>query len=362
VPNRKSWRESAYDNFDLKAEAPEARIPTIQFAFHFPELLASFQEFDAEANDARDRNRRRGMLGIGLVWIALVYAASTPLLHGGHHSLPLRIVGVVAAALGLIGTTFGLFGLSNTSQRRRWLMARWKTEMLRLFHFQYIASRVRDIEEAQRQDLQSAYEARRKAALDELLTTLTTTVDHDFEEAIEPGSPEPFAFIEKQFATGRLSSAMKDLLAAWLTLRVEWQLEYCKAKLDNRATKHKLSPRQQENVFSHITWVCITIVMLTHFAFVVGELVSVRMNWLETVVIWTALMALSIRALEDGLQPQREVERYEHYRASVLVSRQRFLATHDVQTKLEIMRNFEQVSLEEMRTFLRTHAKAKFLL
>jgi hypothetical protein len=45
-----------------------------------------------------------------------------------------------------------------------------------------------------------------------------------------------------------------------------------------------------------------------------------------------------------------------------LVSRQRFLAAPDIQTKLEIMRNFEQVSLEEMRTFLRTHANARFLL
>jgi hypothetical protein len=363
VRNRESWKETAFDNFDLKAEASEAQVPTIRFAFHFPELLALFRAIDTEANDARDRNRSRGTLGIGLVSVALLYAAATPRLHGGHDSLSIRILGVVAAALGLIGTMVGLFGLSNTSQRRRWLVARWKTEMLRLFHFQYIAARVPEIEAAaQRPDLQSAYEAGRKVALDCLLTTMAMTVDDSLGKAIEPGAPEPFGFIEKQLVTGRVSSATNDLFAAWLAVRVEWQLGYCKAKLARRSTKHKLSPRQQEDAFSLITWVCIVIVTLAHFAFVAGQLVPVTMSWLETVVIWTALIALSIRALEDGLRPQREVERYEHYRANILVSKLRFLAAPDVQTKLEIMRYFEQVSLEEMRTFLRTHANARFLL
>jgi hypothetical protein len=74
------------------------------------------------------------------------------------------------------------------------------------------------------------------------------------------------------------------------------------------------------------------------------------------------MVALAARALEDGLKPQREVERYEQYRASVRVARVRFDAALDMQTRLEVMRAFEQTSMEEMRVFLRTYAKARYLL
>ena len=34
--------EQAFANYDLKAEAPEARKPNVRFAFEFPTLLAMF--------------------------------------------------------------------------------------------------------------------------------------------------------------------------------------------------------------------------------------------------------------------------------------------------------------------------------
>lgn len=191
---------------------------------------------------------------------------------------------------------------------------------------------------------------------------MATTADASLKDALKPGAAEPFPFIVKQLATGPVSPAANDLFAAWLALRIDWQLGYCEAKLAHRATKHKLSPRQQEHAFSLISWICIAIVMLAHVASAASQLQHAAMSWLETVVIWTALIALAARALEDGLKPQREVERYEQYRAHIMVSRDRFLAAPDIQTKLEVMGNFEQVSLEEMRTFLRTHAQARFLL
>ena len=62
------------------------------------------------------------------------------------------------------------------------------------------------------------------------------------------------------------------------------------------------------------------------------------------------------------MKPQREVERYEQYRANISVAQQRFDAATDVKSKVEVVRAFEQVSLEEMRVFLRTYVRAKFLL
>lgn len=365
VPQTEASKGTAFDNYDLKAVAPEAEAPTIRFAFDFPELLDLFVRIDAEAGRARDRNRGRGTLAIGLVCIALLYTAATPFLHGEAESSLFTILGVAAAVLGLIGTMVGCFGLRNTSQRRRWLEARWNTEMLRLFHFQYIAARVPEIEAAAgREDLQLAYRAGRKEAFDSLMTvvTKTLTMNDGVEKAVEPGAPEPFPFISRQNPVGSVSSAANDLFNAWLALRLNWQLTYCEAKLAHRSTKGHRSPRQQERAFSSISWTCIVIVVVAHCIFAVGTLAHEKIGWTEPVVILTALIALAIRALEEGLKPQREVERYEHYRANILVSGKRFRAAPDMQTKLEVMRNFEQVSLEEMRTFLRTHANARFLL
>lgn len=365
MPQTEASSGTAFDNYDLKAVAPEAEAPTIRFAFDFPELLELFVRIDVEAGHARDRNRDRGALAIGLVCVALLYTAAAPLLHGEYESLPFRILGVAAAGLGILGTAVGVFGLRNTSQRRRWLEARWKTEMLRLFHFQYIAARVPEIEAAAgREHLQLDYRARRKEAFDSLLAVMakTVTVDDGLKKTVEPGAPEPFVFISRQLPAGGVTSAANDLFAAWLALRLDWQLAYCEAKLVHRSTKGHWSPRQQERAFSLISWTCIAIVVLAHSVLAAGEFAHKKISWPEPVVIWTALIALAVRALEDGLKPQREVERYEHYRASILVSRERFLAAPDIQTKLEVMRNFEQVSLEEMRTFLRTHANARFLL
>jgi len=360
VSKQGARRDIAYDNYDLKAEAPEAKVSTVQFAFEFPELLALFRKADEEAGRARDRNRAWGTAGVGLVLVALLYAAAAPVLRDIHNDVH-KVLGFAAAVFGFMGTILGLSGLSHASQRRRWLAARWTTETLRLFHFHYIAARVPEIEAAaKREDLQSAYKTTRKAALDRLVASLPTP--DDLERALEPEAPEPFSFIDSQFATGPVSPVARDLFAAWVALRFNWQLGYCEAKLAQRATGRKLSPRQQERAFSLLAWVCIAIIVLLHISFVAGEMFHVTLPLIETAVIWTALIALAGRALEDGLKPQREVERYEQYRVSSLVAHQRFGVAHNIETKLEIMRNFEQVSLEEMRTFVRTHARAAYLL
>ena len=41
---------TTFENFDLKAEADEARSDTVRFAFEFPELLADFDTFDIVFN------------------------------------------------------------------------------------------------------------------------------------------------------------------------------------------------------------------------------------------------------------------------------------------------------------------------
>jgi hypothetical protein len=274
----------------------------------------------------------------------------------------MTLLGVTVAGLGLGGTVMGLAGVWRGSARRRWLTARFTTETLRLFHFRYIASRVADIETAaHRPELQAAYLAERLEAFRTLERTVIDDEKAGVDASIGLRPWDPFAPVVEQVPVG-VAPVVDDLSAAWRAIRFDWQLKYCNAKLSHDRTGGRRSSLQQEHAFSRFGWLCIGVVVVLHVVFVVVQLLHAHLAWLEPAVISTALLALAARALEDGLKPQREVERYEQYRANIAVARQRLDAEPRFETKLEIIRAFEQVSLEEMRTFLRTHATARYLL
>jgi hypothetical protein len=152
-----------------------------------------------------------------------------------------------------------------------------------------------------------------------------------------------------------------DFFAAWRVLRLDWQNNFCEAKLKHRR-EGKVTTKQLEEIFLGIGWFCVGAIILIHIGHFIGVIAQVSSSLLEVAVIWIALIALAGRAMEDGFQPQREIERYEQYRANVRVATERFETARTFAAKVEVMRAFERSSLEEMRVFLRTHARARFLL
>src|SRR5690242_10002823 len=117
-----SKTDQAFENYDLKAEAPEARKATVRFAFEFPALLALFLPADKAALAARKTSRVAGIASVSLVLAALLMASLGPILSSGHapdpHHPPSSegpslhlILGLMSAALGLLGTLIGLSGM-----------------------------------------------------------------------------------------------------------------------------------------------------------------------------------------------------------------------------------------------------------
>ncbi|MBI1360020.1 MAG: hypothetical protein GC155_07010 [Alphaproteobacteria bacterium] len=357
-----------FANFDLKAQADEARKPTVRFAFEFPELLELFRTIDHEAGVARERTRTLGFLSVALVLGALLLASAAPLFRSMEIDHQIEAfptwLALIAGGLGLIGAVLGLSSLHKSSARRKWLQCRLQTETLRLFHFHYIAARLPEIASVNGDDGRlQAYLAERQAAFENLRTGVIAKPEAEladilgrthgaaFDSLIEslpakPGAPEP---------------AADDVFVVWRKLRLDWQLGYCEAKLAHRS-KGKATPRQLEERFAAMAWTCIAIVIGLHVLHMAEPILHIPGEWLEVGVVWTALIALAGRAMEDGLQPQRDVERYEQYRANILVARERFDGAQSFMEKLEVVRSFERGGLEEMRIFMRTHARARFLL
>jgi hypothetical protein len=248
--------------------------------------------------------------------------------------------------------------------RTKWLLARLQTECLRLFHFHYLAQSLPAALRASGDpQAQESYCAQRRAVLDRMRQALLS----------DPAKTYARLLADREFASfaGLLAPSSQDAvadpalagdaLAAWRALRLEWQLGYCEAKLSESGGL-VATPRRQERLFGTIAWTCIAVIVALHLAHFAEHALHLPKLLLQTGVVWTALIALGARALESGLAPQREVERYEQYRANIRVAMRRFDEAETVEARLDAMRGFEATSQEEMLVLIRTHAHSHFLL
>jgi hypothetical protein len=159
------------------------------------------------------------------------------------------------------------------------------------------------------------------------------------------------------------NAVMLEFFEAYRKFRILDQIDYANMKLSEGEAFLPL--RRQARLFSNISLLCILGVFGIHI-WIAGE--SALQSGahagpaLHVAILWLAIVALAIRALEEGLQPEREIERYRHYAAGVKAIRDRFNdATSPAQT-LEIMMDMERLSYDEMKIFLRSNNEARFVL
>jgi hypothetical protein len=86
-------------------------------------------------------------------------------------------------------------------------------------------------------------------------------------------------------------------------------------------------------------------------------------GFLNAVVIAIPVLMLAVKAFENGLRPEREIDRYETYRAGIEAVRREYDDSRTSQsTKRALMFRLEQLAFLEMRDFLRVNDKATFVL
>lgn len=354
----------AFTNVDLRAHAPEAQKPSVRFAFEFPELLQLFQSIDPAAKRARLRSRVLGSAAICLVLAALLCASSEPVFSGASESMR-HALGYFAAVAGLLGTALALLSFTPWSSQHSWLRLRLQTESLRNFHFLYIAARLPEIVAASgNAELEARYREGRAAAFAKLRERIFGHEAHVLAEIVAEPEQVPLDGLMELAPVQAPDNApvAADVFAAWRRIRLDWQLSYCETKLAQAAPNGRPTPRRLETIFTLIGWSCIGLIVLMHLLHFADGVLGLSPHWLQVGTIWIALVALAARTFESGLAPQKEVERYEQYRVNMRVTAQRFAAAQSFASRLEVVRAFERVSLEEMIAFLRTHARSHFLM
>ncbi len=352
---------------DLDRERARVSFPDVYPMLDFPELQKLFLHYDALANRAKKWLRATGLLSVCLGVIALLGISGEPVYQKYIAAeIPTDRIGAFFAVAGVLSITFGAFGVFNTGFKRRWLQCRLMTERIRQFHFQTLVKRIpAKLDERTREEFIALrdkwlarflldYEAQLPGRLQDVLA------DEEEEDIWALGE-----VVHEHNVVG--SKMLDEYFSAYRVLRINHQIGYASYKL----RLDRLSfPIPQYKLLKEISLICILIVFAIHLAISISLSGAVPSGWLHIMngeevhvaIIWTAIIALTARTLEEGLQPTREAERYTHYKAGLGRLLYHFDHAPDPSTKLRIMMEVEHMVYAEMRGFLKTNDESKFVL
>jgi hypothetical protein len=348
-------------------EFAAAKYPTMLHVLDHPELRHLFAAYDQPANRAKRRARTAGLWAIVLVWIALVIASSEHFLA----EMPwAKAVAAIAAACGLIGVLIGGTGMLFASKKEEWLHRRLMTERIRQFHFQTFVFRWPQILRSLGSDeARAAFLAERKGWLDEFNLRFHGKLNEQFTNTLEDEKGTDTWLHETTGESTKISddADLDPLFKAYRELRIVHQVNYANNQLKDDRRIFSTSPRRQAAVLSGFAFSCIILVCAIHVAALAGifsnsPVWAAHSEIASTIVIWVAIAALAARAIQDGLQPEREVERYQQYRSAVRFVLERFDLAESQKGKLRIMQEMERLVFDEMRNFLIAGNRTRFVM
>lgn len=346
----------------------------------FPELRDLFSTYDVPAKRAKRRRRVMGSVAI-ILGVGALLGASLALVNDED---PPRYVAGASAIMGVFSLMLGSVGALAGPSKRRWLCSRLMTERLRQFHFQTMVCRLPEILASMRDsvtrgkfldDRRAWFAEYRLAYEGHLPAQLRTVLDDDAEENfwLHPDT-------SRDSRPAASDAPLATVFAAYRLLRFEHQVQYANYRLGTDEGLFSSSATRQLELLRNVALVFILIIFVSNLALAAllgfgalfgsdpaaasagaesGILTTTHMH---VAIIWLFIGIVAMRTLEEGLQPAREVERYTRYRSSMVALLRRFDAATDPREKVEVMREAERASYQEMRTFLRTHNDARYVL
>jgi hypothetical protein len=246
------------------------------------------------------------------------------------------------------------------------------TERIRQFHFQTVVFRLPQVFASLKDDgAKSKFLSERDIWFESFKSRFADKLDSAFTSIIrEEEKPNVWLHdgAEKQADTAHENKDLDPVFKAYREFRILHQLDYADYKLQNDYRIISIMPRRQLAVLSQLAIACLIILFVLHIGVLAGALfpASIFATFHSpnavVIIIWLALVALATRAVEEGLQPEREIERYQQYRSAVRAILERYDEASTQKSKLEIMREMERLAFDEMRNFLLTNERARFVM
>jgi hypothetical protein len=362
----------------------QANFPDIFFALDHEALRSEFLSKDTFANSMKSKSRRCGFAAVGLATVALLVAAFEQVIHtsfpqGSAWEITPKYIAGAAACLGVIAVAIGYFGVLFRASKERWLHYRLVTERLRQWHAQSLVGQIPAILAAARSNGEkAAFLSRRASQFEEFKRQSITQVAATFPRYVATsvhGSNDPprhLVWLRSEWGEtdGHSHLDAKDpilqqLFAAYESIRMCGQIQYTSYKLRSETESFWTHAGVQAWVLGSIAFVCVIGLLVLHLLVLIGTIGGIA--WLREPVVHalavgSAILALAGRTLEEGLQPQREVDRLESYLARLEMAEQQFKNTKSIDVKIAAMRAIEEASVAEMISFLKASQESKFVM
>ena len=344
---------------------------------YYPELQMLFSKYNDLADGAKKNSSFWGLIAIICGFSALAIAALEIYpwrdVMEKHWSDFERILTVLSGGFAITSFLIGSMGMLIAGRKRVWLQHRLMGERIRQFHFQTFVFRLREILKSLADDERAKvrflsarerwFETFKMRFIGKLDAALFAVLQDEYESEIwlhEDGRHE-ITIIEAE--------ALNSLFEAYRELRILHQLHYAEYKLHDDHKIFSKMPIRQVRTLSLLSLASITLLITSHAGILAG-VIFWNAFWqgsnahvvAAVVIIWIALGALATRAIGEGLQPEREVERYRQYRSTVRGILERYDSASTQTQKVEIMLEMERVAFEEMRNFLIAHERSRFVM
>jgi hypothetical protein len=358
-------------------ELAARKYGTIFHVLDHDELRDLFLEYEGPANEAKSRARKSGTWGIILIACSLVLAAIEPVGDKLLNENGRRILIGISVLLG-IGGCFKLgMGALFAGRKCEWLYQRLMTERIREFYFQTFVFRLPEILWSLKKqgDFKKDH---RDAWFEKFKLRFAGPLKFEFEKTLH-NDTDAFIWLHET-ETERIKipesnelGSLRPLFDAYRELRIRHQISYANYKLKEDGFS---KPGRQAEFFWRASVICMALLLLIHVGVLFGiglpgveswpviKIRNVTVPFIEIMTMATfliAIVSLAMRAIEQGLQPEREVERYRRYLSDVQTILTRFDAASPIE-KPQVMKDMERLSFKEMQDFLICGEKAQFIL
>lgn len=351
-------------------EAARDKYGPIYHVLDHKTLRQLFLTYDGPANKAKTRARKSGIQAIFLILIALVVAAIEPLADEIFH-LPEAgkiIFTVTSVGCGIVGFALASMGALFADKKCEWLYQRLMTERIRQFYFQTFVFRLPEILQSLRNE--TSFKKDRDGPdgwFEKFKLRFAGPVKLEFERTLT-NHTEAFIWLHDS-GKERINipehselASLEPLFAAYRELRIIHQISYANYKLKNDDFS---KPGRQAEFLWRASVICMGVVCAIHIGVLFGvgfhQIDSLLFRILNLIIVLIAIAVLAARAVEQGLQPEREVERYQRY----LIDVQSILTRFDAASRNEkphIMKEMEWLSFNETQDFLICGERAQFIM
>ena len=342
---------SADENLRLQKQWPE-----VAHAFYNAKVGDAFGPDEARSKSLKRTVQRLGTAAIAFALVALLGSALDLHLAARYgRELP-TVVAKAIEACGLMGLIVAFLASRYGRSRREWIKSRFFCECLRQWHFRRTLDGAA-IELAGKSPAARAdYERVRDNAFDGFVKDLTREAGQRLGE-LSDNAADPVALPFEPHVPADPAVAAQ-LASAYYHFRLDHQINYAVYKLsvDDRTfagVSGELLVKGTDMLAasSLVVALVVSVVQLFH-ALPYGGFASVGL----------AIFGVAVRAWRDGMALDEERERYQDMRQRLQSLAARWADAPNDPTRLRLAEEVERAGLEELRSFVRQHGKAQFLL